>query len=725
MRRCTLNCLLSIVLFRAESHLRKSCRLVCVALCAVSFPLALQAQTTRTVQNRFLEVTITSTGGYVIRSKSSEMRLDGQVPDWTTAVHVRTGSDALGGYQELDASFGSAGRLGVIRLYNSSPSVLLLDQHAGADANTAPFPAFRVEPQDLMRASYRVAVFAPIQFGKLNSMGPWIFFDQHGNTMIVSPADNFLVSSLTEDATGVMHSGIDRQISTLPSKFKHGTLVDFGEGINESLDAWGARLQKLGHKKPVTNDADLVLAKFGYWTDNGAHYYYRYNHQLGYEGTLLAVRDQFQSLGVPLAYMQLDSWWYPKAKGDNPGGDNGETIYRADPTIFPDGLTEFHKKMGLPFVTHARWVSPNSPYRTKYRMSKNVIIDPRFWRKTATYLHESGVITYEQDWLNQNARPAIDIAQSQAFLDDMAGGMASKGIGIQYCMALPGYFMASTQLQNVRTIRSSDDRFIRARWDAFLYTSEFAHAVGLWPWSDVFMSNELPNLVLSTLSAGPVGTGDLLGSIDAANLKRAMRRDAVLLKPDVPLVPINAMYIVDATGGNRAKSAPMVATTQSNFGTATEHYVFAYPRVKGAIGVDVPLSELGIDEPVYAWNWVTHTGELLSPGRQLQMRFVGGWSYEVLAPVNTAGIALLGDTSKIVPLARKRFTTVSNRNTVKAKVVFAPNEKQVVITGYASHEPNVRAITGSVSGLNYSPTTQLFSFEVHPDKHMQASVQIR
>jgi hypothetical protein len=617
------------------------------------------------------------------------------------------------------------GRLAVIRIYNSSPSVLLLDQHADADPNSAPFPAFRVEPQDLMRASYRVAVFSPIQFGKLNSMGPWIFFDHHGNTMIVSPADNFLVSSLTEDATGVMRSGIDPRISTLPATFTHGTLVTFGEGINESLDAWGENLQKLGHKKPVRNDADEVLAKFGYWTDNGAHYYYRFDRTLGYEGTLLAVRDQFQSLGVPLAYMQLDSWWYPKAKGDNPSGNNGETIYRADPKIFPDGLPAFHKKMGLPFVTHARWVSPASPYRNEYQMSNDVIIDPRFWRKTAEYLHKSGVIAYEQDWLNHNARPAVDIAQSQAFLDDMASGMASKGIGIQYCMALPGYFMASTQLQNVRTIRSSDDRFIRARWDAFLYTSEFAHAVGLWPWSDVFMSNELPNLVLSTLSAGPVGTGDQLGSIDAANLKRAMRRDSVLLKPDVPLVPVDAMYLADASAGNRAKTAPMVTATQSNFGTATEHYVFAYPRVKGADGVGIPLSELGIGGTVYAWNWVTHTGELLSSGRQLQLQFVDGWSYEVLAPVNTAGIALLGDISKIVPLARKRFTTVSNRNAVKADVVFARNEKKLILTGYASHEPSVRAITGSVSGPNYSPTTHLFSFEVHPDNHMRASVQIR
>lgn len=558
--------------------MRISCRVLCSLFLCASYPLASKAQATRTVQTAGLEVTVTSAGAYTIRSKTSDLRLEGQLPSAPSSIREDTGTDSIGAYREIEAAYGTAGRVAVVRLYESGSSALLLDEHHGADPNNAPFPAFQTEPQDLMRAGYRVFRFAPIEFGELGSMGPWLFFDHQRNIMVISPADNFLVSSLTPDANGAMQSGIDTQIATLPQGFRHGTMVTFGAGINKTLDAWGEDLQKLGHKQPVSNDADVVLEKFGYWTDNGANYYYKFDPKLGYEGTLLAVRDQFRKLGVPLAYMQLDSWWYPKAKGDNPNGDNGEMVYQADPTIFPDGLQAFHEKMGLPFATHARWISPESPYRKQYRISKNVSIDPRFWSAIAGYLNKSGVVIYEQDWLDHNARPAIDIAQSHDFLSMMASAMASKGIGIQYCMALPGYFLASTQFQNVRTIRSSDDHFIRARWDWFLYTSELAHAVGLWPWSDVFMSNELPNLVLSTLSAGPVGTGDALGTIDAANLKRAMRSDSVLLKPDVPLVPIDAMYLADADADQNAAKAPMVAETQTSFGTATEHYVFSYPR---------------------------------------------------------------------------------------------------------------------------------------------------
>ncbi len=717
-------CLEPDPLFGIVSLLRDASKLgvgVCIISC---LPVLVQAETAQTVQNRGVEVTIAASGNYVIESKASALLLKGKLPFAPAAIDVRRGQDAIGAFHELDAKLGKNGRMASIRLYDKQSSVLLIDQHKRADPNMRSFPVFQVQPATVLRASYRDVPFSPIQFGKLNSLGPWLFFTRNEHALVVSPANNFLVSELGEDKSGMMYSGIDHRISELPANFRHETLLTFGTGINNTLQAWGANLQRLGHKRPVQNDADVLLAKFGYWTDNGAHYYYRFDHQLGYQGTLLAVRDQFASLGVPLAYMQLDSWWYPKAKGDNPWGDNGEMIYRADPKIFPHGLQAFSKKLGLPLITHARWVSPNSPYRSQYRMSKNVIIDPRFWRATADYLHNGGVIAYEQDWLNANARPAINISQSHDFLADMANGMARKGIGIQYCMALPAYFMASTKYQNVRTIRSSDDRFIRPRWDSFLYTSQLAHSVGLWPWSDVFMSNELPNLVLATLSAGPVGTGDALGQINAANLKQAMRRDSVLLKPDVPLAPIDEMYIADATTSGNASRVPMVAETDTAFGSATEHYVFAYPRVISDTKVSVPLRELGVHGQVYAWNWVAHTGELLHVGSSLQMPFVNGWAYTVLAPVNSAGIALLGDTDKITPLARKRFRNVSNMNEVDATIRFAPHEGSVPLTGYSAQAPKVRVLEGKVSNLTYSAITHLFTFVVHPDHRFEARVRI-
>ena len=682
-----------------------------------------------------IDVSLAPTGVYTLQYTPMHLVLSGSLPVSPDAIRTATGADAVGPYQQVEASYAHHSRIAILRLYPARRAVLFLDKHRGADPNTAAFPTFSGVPAGLLHFSYRVTTFSPIDFGKLDSQGPWVFFDQSRNTFLLSPADNFLVAELhatnsaqNSSAQQQITSGISPIIPSLPAGFTHGTWMVFGNGITRTQDAWGEILQRWNHKQPVPNDADVVLNRFGYWTDNGATYYYKFIPSLGYPGTLLALRDRFQQLGVPLGYMQLDSWWYPKHKGFSAGSDNGAMLYRADPTIFPDGLASFHQRLQLPLVTHARWIAQASPYRNQYSMSRNVIIDPRFWSATASYLHTGGVVVYEQDWLNQNARPAIDIAQSRAFLQQMAGSMAARDIGIQYCMALPGYFMASTHFQNLRTIRVSDDHFLPARYDNFLYTSELAHAVGLWPWTDVFMSSELSNLVLSTLSAGPVGTGDPLDGIDAANLRKALRADSVILKPDTPLVPIDSTYIADASAGSSPRS-PMTATTRTSFGAATETYVFSYPRTAKNAAVPPPdavasLSTLGVQGPIYAWDWQQQQGTFVPANSTLTFHYLNGWDYQVLAPVNQRGIALLGDVSRIVPLARKRFVTISNTNSVHATVAFARQERSVVLTGFSRHQPRVQALLGSATGLTYDPTTHLFSFTVSPGAQHLARVRI-
>jgi hypothetical protein len=517
---------------------------------------------------------------------------------------------------------------------------------------------------------------------------------------------------MTNGPGGVQAGGLDAKITTLPKGFEHETLLVLGKGITSTLDAWGSALQQRNGKQPVANDADVVLNRFGYWTDHYAYYYYKFDKKLGYLGTLLAVRDKYRQLGVPLAYMQLDSWWYPKGKGFSADGEpaNGETVYRADKTIFPNGLKAFHGQMQLPFVVHARWVAPDSPYRHEYKMSRNVILSPKFWKDTAKYLHKGGVTVYEQDWLDENARPAINLTDPQEFLGNMAHAMAAEGLAIQYCMPLPGYYMASTRYQNVETIRVSDDGFTRKRWDAFLYDSTLAHAVGLWPWSDVYFSKELPEVILDTLSGGPVGVGDPMDGIDAGNLKATMRADSVLLKPDVPVRPVDAMYLSDASNLN----APMVAATHSG----NEVEVFAYPRGKVDKQVTVSLKEIGVTGPAYAWDWVRHTGRLIPAGGSFPMLFENGWAYEVVTPVGKDGIGLLGETDKIVPLAAKRFPTVTNGVTnagnAHVTVIFAAGEATVTVTGYAKVRPEVHAERGTAGPVAYDGATHVFRVAVHP-----------
>ena len=274
-------------------------------------------------------------------------------------------------------------------------------------------------------------------------------------------------------------------------------------------------------------------------------------------------------------------------------------------------------------------------------------------------------------------------------------------------MELPGYLLASTRYQGVEGARMAGDRLEPSKWTDFLYGSALAHAVGLWPWSDVFMSRELPELILSTLSAGPVGVGDALGQIDATNLRRAMRADSVLLKPDEPAEPVDAVFLSDA----QSSRAPMVAATHSG----EEVEVFAYPRAQGEQEVRVPLRELGISGPAYEWDWVGGKGRRIASGGSFPMGFRSGWAYAVLMPIGRDHVALLGDTDKIVPLARERFPTVTNgAATTRVVVSYAVGENEVTLTGYAARRPKVRAIRGGVDSLRYAAATHLFQVTVHP-----------
>jgi hypothetical protein len=658
------------------------------------------------VTSPIVEARFDDSGAYQVRARGTHWSLVGRLSDKPHAITRSSGADALGPWREIAAR--TELEIAAIRVYEHRPVVLFRDQRIQPARNDHVFPTFEGLPPGLEKLGYRVDTFAPYEFGSLGAEGPWVLFDKKRRTMVLAPADHFLAAAMSDAPGSVDAGGMDATITTLPAGFEHGTLLVLGDGIAATLDAWGRALQMLNGKRPVSNEADVMLRKFGYWTDNGAAYYYRFVPSLGYEGTLLSVRDEYRKLGIPLAYMELDSWWYPKEQGNSLAAMavNGETVYRANPQVFPQGLRAFHRKIGLPFVVHARWVAMDSPYRREYRMSRNVVLSPGFWSDTARYLRQSGVAVYEQDWLNDNARPAVNLIDPQQFLGNMARAMGEKAVAVEYCMELPGYLLASTTYQDVEGARVAGDRLEPSKWTDFLYGSALAHAVGLWPWSDVFMSKELPELIVSTLSAGPVGVGDPLGAIDVANLKRIMRADSVLLKPDVPAQPLDAVYVSDAEGAR----TPMIAATRSG----DEVEVFAYPRAQGEQEVSVALREIGIPGPAYVWDWVRAKGRRIGAGGSFRMSFKDGWAYVVVSPIGRDHVALVGDADKVVPLARERFPRVTSGSATRLKVTYAVGENEVTLTGYAASRPRVRAIRGSVGTLRYVPATHLFQVAVHP-----------
>ncbi len=455
------------------------------------------------------------------------------------------------------------------------------------------------------------------------------------------------------------------------------TVLVLAPGINRAFDLWGRFLTDLAGKTRPANDHDVSLNALGYWTDRGAKYYYHCEPDLGYGATLLKVRDAFREARIDLGYIEIDSWFYPKGRdgqwqtNEHLGG--GTYLYEASREVFPEGLGAFQQKLGLPLITHNRWIDENSPYRSKYAMSGNVSVDPALWSEWMRWLASSGVRTYEQDWLSGPAQPERTLDDGERFMDLMAEAAEREGITLQYCMPLPRHFLQGSQYSNLTTIRTSPDRLSKEHWRPFLFNGRLATALGEWPSTDVFMSAETDNLLLATLSGGIVGVGDAIGKLDRDNLLRAVRPDGVIVKPDDPLTPLDRAYIAQA----KDPSAPIIAVARTDHEGWITSYVMAFGAAGKRRTQRVSIAELGYTGPVYAYDYFQKAGIFLDPDACLTIALSDHVAYWIVVPVAGSGIGFLGDREKFVSNGRKRVSHIADDGALSARIVLAKSEDRV------------------------------------------------
>ncbi|WP_316812375.1 hypothetical protein [Pedobacter heparinus] len=658
------------------------------------------------------------TGNYSVGSSSLNWTMSGSIGKALHQLKKEKGKDAIGAYTRISFQWESNNLyIGSIRWYTASPVVVFgLTTPKGADGQSLEaFPDFTRMPDSLNHFSYHNRIFPLAQYFLEETSTPWLFFNDKNDAAILSPASDFMVSLMTGDGTTHVRSGLNPEVQKLPAGFTHSSILVMRKGIRNTWDEWGAALRKTYHRKIPANDADVVLKYFGCWTDVGGDYYYNYDPAKGYDGTLLALKDHYKKEGIPLGYMQLDSWWYQKSttnvhnvpsgkikKPEFPEGpwnrSGGLMEYKADTALFPNGLAAFQQQLGLPLVTHNRWIDRASPYHKRFKISGIGAIDPGFWKEIMTYLKSSGVAVYEQDWINyiytNNPEMKSDITVANAFTDNMAKAAHDVGISLQYCMGLPRYFMQGVKYNNLTTIRTAGDRFMPKRWMYFLFTSQLAYEMGIWPWSDVFKSAEMDNMIVSVLSAGPVGTGDLIGTENKANILMACRADGVLVKPDVPLLPLDQNYVQMA----RKEERPIVAATHTLHGKLKTGYVFAFGNDTTKINqFSFGLSELSMQGRSVVFNPQKHTVEVLEAGKRFSADLPEEkYAFYIVAPITTSGIAFLGDAGKITATGKKRITGISDAGKkLQVKVLFAKEESAVTLKGYSRQR--VKSSKGKLS----------------------------
>jgi hypothetical protein len=653
-------------------------------------------------------VTVEASGAYTVTFKSPAWKFSGSLGSAASGITTTTGSDKLGTYCDTSFTYSANGsRSNRIRAYASSPVVVFSESSTASVSNTRNFPKFSSVPNLAHHITYggggaMELDFINYQKTTLVPDSPFVYFDDSANTFILSGASHF-PNTQTTSSGGVLTSGIQSNIATLPAGFEVSTILVADTSFNRAYESWGQALLSFTGKTVVANDATPVLGKFGYWTDNGATYYYYKGGD--YQTLLKDVYSLYKENGVPLAYVQLDSWWYPK------GGDavwdssvGGYHTYEAHKSLFPDGLASFQKSLGTGLITHNRWLDANSPYRTKYKCSGNQVIDEAFWKDRAAYLKAAGVLVYEQDWLSRNGLPnQNNLTDQEAFLDNMAKAMGDVGIDIQYCMPLARHILQSTKYNSVTNSRVSSDRFESGRYMDFFLGSRLAWAVRLWPWTDTFFSRERDNLLLSTLSAGLVGTGDALSGTNAPNfpnIKKVIRPDGVIVKPDIPILLTDRSIVDDAKGS----SATFLAATYTQHTGGKFTYLYAF----NGSSVSMAPSELGYTGKVYVYDVINDSGKAMAATD------ANSWAkgYTLVAPIGTSGIAFLGDKGKFVPVGKKRISTFTDDGTITAKIEFATGEGAVTIQGYAAASPTVTATAGTVGAVTFNATTQRFSVPV-------------
>jgi hypothetical protein len=680
-----------------------------------------------------LAVSLDGSGNYIVQSSTPAWTFGGSLGATPTGVATNFSTDNNGSYAEITFNFVSGvNRAAAIRLYRDTPTVLFTHTYLTASTNDLAFPRLSTYPAGLNFVNYQDVGFFTYDFGTLHGDSPWLFFDTNYNSFVISPAANFMIANDSKNGGGTISCGINSGITNLPAGFTHRSILVVQTGINHAFETWGSALTGLSGKVRPSNDAAVELNKLGYWTDNGAVYYYNFDASKGYPGTLLAVRDEFASKGLTLGYMQLDSWWYPKGaantwqgSGNQRGGINQ---YIAVPELFPNGLAAFQQQLGLPLMTHSRWIDPASPYNSQYMMSTNtsgtiVSVDPAFWADRMTYLHSGGVVTYEQDWLNQLALPAMNLNDPPAFMNDMAAAASANGVNMQYCLPLPRNILQGSLYNNLLTTRASDDIFIPARWNQFIYDSRLAGALGTWPWTDVYFSSAIRNLLISTLSAGPVGVGDALGAVNVTNLANSVRADSVIVKPDAPLVPLDVNYVNDAQG----KNLPLVSSTYTDHNGLRTYYVFAYARTSANPNASFTPIQLGIFTNAYVYDYFGQTGTVVAASNSFNFTttmpdaYVGG-SYYVVSPIGPSGLAFVGDAGKFVTAGQKRISALADSGSLKVTVAFAAGESNVTLLGYApSYAPQVTASNGFAGPVHINVGRQ-FTVSVSPDNSGTATI---
>ena len=679
-------------------------------------------------------------GTYALQSAQPPLVFKGRVEGSMTDVQSSMGHDRMGAFHNLSFSWSQDGTpvRADVHLYGDQPRVLfvLTFLRPTRQPGRVIFPHFQSLPDGLHLFSYQ-KTFSHPAFEADNSGTPWLFFNDQKDAAVLSPASHFFATDMQGDGRHSAGVGLNSKLATVPANFSFSSVMVAVHGINAAWDSWGQALLDQGGKTARTNESNIGLRYLGYWTDNGAAYYVKFDPQLGYAGTLLTEVQHLRQQNIPVRYLQLDGWWT--------AGDCAHQ-YVVNPAFFPDGLAAFRKRVDLPLFGYIAAPCMVALSKTKFALKNPTAPSRPLWNFIADYLKTGDIDMVVMDWLNKlDTQDHFDTAPARAdeFMDGMGETLAARHIDICYCMALPRELLQASQYSSATMDRVSDDVLTRPRWWNIVYTSRLVHSIGMWPWTDsppAIETDHRDNLLLQTLTAGMVGFGDAIGQEDRRAIMPAVRADGVIVKPDVPLMPTDQTYVDQL----QHPDWPVVAHTVTTQGAVSTAYVFAFSALRDFQGpwklynVDmssyfVPVgnaydlshqsqsvrfspAEMGLSGPVFVYNYFTHEAKEVPAGGTFSGQLgENRRAYYVCAPTGASGIAFMGDLNQYVGTGKTRIPALSDSPLgLQASVAFAKGENSITLHGFADFKPAVRVDGGQAAPLQYDSLTHEFNVAIQP-----------
>ncbi|KAK6165977.1 hypothetical protein SNE40_022776 [Patella caerulea] len=542
-----------------------------------------------------------------------------------------------------------------------------------------------------------IGTWAP---GKVNmntgtAGGPTIFFDKKDNVVIIAPFSEFMSASTYLDTTqqpNRLSWGIMGGVMEIPEDFMAQFMVFYSpNGINKAFEEWGSLMKDFYGKDPSYRKADMTINYLGYYTDNGAYYYWRPEPHKTNEQTIYDIQSYALNSSIPYKYIQYDEWWYIRARGPT-GLPTGTIKWSLRPKVFPSGMRKLYENTEWPVVAHNMYWSNQTTYAKQNGGNYTFLLDESgmalpfeegFWNDLFKESKLWGLAVYEQDYMNVNTdainATVSDVVSGKTWLMDMGNAARKNGLTIQYCMSYPRHAMTALEIPAVTQARVyMDNRPNTDHWTIGV-SSLFAEAMGIAPFKDNFWSTEVQtgngynqtephtsiHAAISTLSTGPVGLGDKVGHSNPNLIMRSCNAEGLILKPSKPITAIDKQIQQMAFGGNIGPEGK-IYTTYSNI----DNHIFGI-ILAANISMDYTLriQDTGINMTQAAMVmisdlYISDTLVTFNESQPLKITTSCTTKYFCLyyySPVFTVGndkVMIYGEVDKWTPMSNNRVTGI-------------------------------------------------------------------